>query len=665
MPAPRRTGPVDQAPGLGPASGWPSNAAENGGGLMDLTSEGLFRYELVPPMSTTLDASELAAKILESSRLAECNLVYARNHGRQNPQEMIGTSLAELLPGTPEERLGWIRSFIRAGFRLEHQETSPQAPGGRSHLFLDRMTGIVNNGFLIGCRGSQRDVTERQETEDRLTSLAVAVEQAVDDIILLDVEGRIQYVNPAFERTTGYTSAEVLGRSPKFLDSGQHDAGFYHEIETTIAAGRIWKGRFSNRTKDGRVILQDASIAPIRDASGRIVGQVSERRDVTREVEVERQAAEADKLQAIGTLAGGIAHDFNNILSAIMGNAQMAQRKAPDDPKLMHNLEVILQSARRAAALVGQILSLSRQGELDGRPVQAGLIVKEALKFLRSSVPTTIQIQGDVRSESLVHVDPAEVRHLVMNLCTNAVLAMRDQGGTLQVDLDDVDLDESFARDHPGVSPGRFLRLTVADSGCGMTPETAERAFEPFYSGWGPEPGAGMGLSVVHGIVSRGHGAITLRSEPGAGSAFAVHLPLERREEPGVAGDATELPRGSGRVFLVDDEKIVLEVTAEALDEAGYEVTAFPTPGEALAAFEADPGGVDILITDMTMPGMTGDEMARRFKAVRPGLPVILCTGFSEKISAEGVSSLGVERFLKKPVDMFQLADTIATLLAA
>jgi CheY-like chemotaxis protein/anti-sigma regulatory factor (Ser/Thr protein kinase) len=289
--------------------------------------------------------------------------------------------------------------------------------------------------------------------------------------------------------------------------------------------------------------------------------------------------------------------------------------------------------------------------------VQAGLIVKEAVKFFRATAPATVQIECDVRTECLVTADPVEVRRIVVNLCTNAVRAMREGGGTLRVALEEAESEDS--------AEDRRLKLTVVDSGCGMEDSVAAHAFEPFYSAWDDDSGAGMGLSVVHGIVTRLGGAVRLETRRGEGTSFEVYLPVrERRPEP-VVEVPESLPQGRGRVFFVDDEDMVRDVARESLAEAGFEVIAFPTAIDALAAFDRDPSAVDIVVTDMTMPRMTGDELVRRMKAVRPDLPVVLCTGYSEKITPEGADRLGVDKFLLKPVDMFYLADTLVTLLAA
>ena len=501
-----------------------------------------------------------------------------------------------------------------------------------------------------------RDISERRRADARLASLAAAVEQAADDIVVTDAAGVITYVNSAFERTTGYSRAEAVGRSPRFLAGEAQDEHSYVEIDAALGSGRSWQGRFHNLTRDGRAILQEATISPILDPAGRIVGQVSARRDVTRQVELEEHAARADKLEAIGTLAGGIAHDFNNILSAILGYTQIAMRQCPADSPLQRDLQAVLQGSRRATDLVRQILTFSRQEQRQERPVQVSQVVQEAAKFLRATLPTTVEIRTDLRSDAFVLAEPTEIHRIVVNLFTNAALAMQDHGGLLELTLAEAGLDAAFAERHPGVSPGRFLRLTVRDTGHGMSREVQAHVFEPFFTTRERGKGTGMGLAVVHGIVTRCQGTVTVESEPGRGTTFEVWLPVLE----GQAGDDGSQPdallTGTERVLVVDDEPSVAATVVDQLDALGYRATACANGPEALAAFLAEPGAVDLVVTDMTMPGMTGIALAQELKRVRPDLPVLLCTGYSQQITAETARGQGLDGFAMKPVGMAELS---------
>ncbi len=536
---------------------------------------------------------------------------------------------------------------------------------GRQHWTRAMGYPVKADGKVVRLAGTFQDITARKQAEERIASLVAAVEQTTDDSILLDLEGRIQYVNPAFERTTGYSSEEAVGRDVNDLLCRGLDEALLPEIWESIRKGHPWRGRFSNWTKDGRLILLDGAVSAIRDPSGAIIGYVSARRDVTKQVEIEAHLAQAVKLEAIGTLAGGIAHDFNNILSAIVGNTQLALMRCADDPAVQHDLEVVLQGARRATDLVKQILTFSRHALHEEGPVQVGLIVKEASKFLRATVPSTIEIRMDVQSTSVVLADPTEIHRIIVNLCTNAALAMHEQGGVLEIGLADVDVDSSLAQQFPGVAAGRFLRLRVRDTGHGMSREVVEHVFEPFFTTRDVGKGVGLGLAVVHGIVTSLHGAITVQSAPGKGTTFEVYLPVAEIAVPDEVPPLEGVCRGTERVLVVDDDPLVLEVATDMLQELGFAVRSETRAAAALAVFEADPQAFDLVLTDMTMPGMTGDVLAERLKRCRPDIPVILCSGYTEEQIPERTRMQGIDEFLMKPLFMGPLSQLVRKVLDA
>jgi PAS domain S-box-containing protein len=527
---------------------------------------------------------------------------------------------------------------------------------GEERFIAWRNSAVIERGVVRGTISFGIDITERRRAEERLAILAAAVEQAADDIVVTDPEARIRYVNPAFERTTGYTMDEARGRDVNELLCPGMEPGLIASIGKAIRAGKPWQGRFSNRARDGRVILLDASVSAIRDAAGRITGVVSARRDVTRQVAMEEHAARTDKLEAIGTLAGGIAHDFNNILGAIVGYTQLAQRKCAPDAAVQRDLDAVLQGSHRATELVRQILAFSRQTEQEERPVQVGPIVKEAMKLLRPSIPGTIEIRTQVRTQAVVLADPGAIHRVLVNLCTNAAIAMRERGGLLEIALDDLDPDADVAARHPGLPPGRCLRLRVRDTGCGMSREVMARIFEPFYTTRPQGEGTGMGLAVVHGIVTRCRGAIGVESEPGQGTVFEILLPAVASKPAESRSVAEALVTGSERVFVVDDEPLLLETMGTMLGMLGYVVRTFGRGAEALAAFEADPAAVDLVLTDRTMPGLTGEQLARRLKQARPDLPVVLCSGYAGAAPAGTAQTACIDAFAMKPVTMEQLA---------
>lgn len=508
-----------------------------------------------------------------------------------------------------------------------------------------------------------RDVTERKRNEEVLQRLSLALEQAAEEIIITDPEGVIEYVNPAFEKITGYSRNEAIGLTPRLVKSGVHDRSFYERLWSTIKRGDIWKGRITNRHKKGMVIQEDATISPIVSSSERITGFISLKRDITEEVKLETKLRQAQKMEAIGTLAGGIAHDFNNILGAMMGYTELARLKAAD-PQIHSYLDQVLKACNRSRDLVNQILTFSRQREQEKKPVAVIPIVKEAMKLMRSSCPSTVEIKQNYSLDrDIVLADPTQVHQVVINLCTNAIYAMRDREGILEVSLGRKDMtvyDPFFDSD---LREGPHLVLTVRDTGQGIDPAVKNRIFDPFFTTKVPGEGTGLGLSVVYGIVKDHGGAIAVESEPGKGTVFTVTLPLVEADEAGDRGEASPLPQGKGRILLVDDEEPLAALGQEMLTSLGYDVSVRLSSLDALEAFRTNPARFDLVITDMTMPNMTGDHLAREMLKIRPDIPIILTTGFSERISEEEAKKMGIRVFVMKPASLQALARAVQTAL--
>jgi PAS domain S-box-containing protein len=400
------------------------------------------------------------------------------------------------------------------------------------------------------------------------------------------------------------------------------------------------------------------------DEKGKVTKLFGTAQDITerRQGQEERdklrsQLHEAQKMEAIGTLAGGIAHDFNNILSAIMGYTHLSLESAPKGSSLQTDLKQVLCATTRATELVKQILTFSRQTEKEVQPVQVELIVREGLKLLRASLPTTIEISRDIQSNSLVMADPSQIHQVLMNLCVNAGHAMEEKGGVLGVYLTDVDLDAEFAVRHPGMTPGPYVKLTVSDTGHGMDRSTMDRIFEPYFTTKAEGKGTGLGLSVVHGIVKSCGGTITVDSEPGKGTTFCVYLPANETEPLPEVDVEEVLPRGTERILFVDDEPTLATLGGKLLEDLGYRVATRTSSLEALEAFRALPDEFDLVITDMTMPSMTGDRLAVELRRIRPHVPVILCTGFSTKMTK--LKALSIQGLLMKPLLKAELAKAI------
>ena len=381
----------------------------------------------------------------------------------------------------------------------------------------------------------------------------------------------------------------------------------------------------------------------------------------------ERQLQQVLKIQAIGTLAGGIAHDFNNILFPIVGYTELTMDEVVPESPAHKNLTEILKAAHRAKDLVQQILTFSRQSGQEREPIKVQYIIKEALKLLRASIPSTIEIiqQLDENCGAIVG-DATQIHQVIMNLCTNAYQAMQESGGRLEIALSEVDISYADTVERVGLKPGRHLRLTVKDEGCGMEPAVIDRIFEPYYTTKDQGKGTGLGLSVIHGIVKNHGGDITVQSTPGHGTTFHVYLPLiDEIEVEAKSVSFSKAAKGSERILLVDDEEQIIAMEQQMLEHLGYRVTARTDSEEALDVFAQHPDNFDLVITDMTMPHMTGDRLAQKLIDIRPELPVILCTGFNESITEEKALSMGIQKFVMKPVIKNELASTIRAVLDA
>jgi len=390
----------------------------------------------------------------------------------------------------------------------------------------------------------------------------------------------------------------------------------------------------------------------------------AQKRAETEHRDLERMLQQAQKMEAVGTLAGGIAHDFNNILSPILIQTEMALLDLPDDSLIRLNLEDVLDAGNRARDLVRQILAFSRQGEEERTAFKVSSVVKDALKLLRATLPATIDIQQDIQAVSdMIMADATQIHQVLMNLCTNASQAMQAKGGVLLVGLEHVDLNATAAVAIPDLEPGSYLKLKVSDTGDGMDRMIQERIFDPYFTTKEKIGGTGMGLSVVHGIIRSYEGAITCDSEPGKGTTFWVYLPCLERESPIKSIETEPLPTGNEKILLVDDEKAIIDAIQQMLERLGYQVVARTSGVEALEVFRSQPDSFDLLLTDQTMQGMTGEDLAKKVMDIRSDIPIVLCTGFSHNINEEKAKSMGIREFIMKPVLVREMAVIIRRLL--
>jgi PAS domain S-box-containing protein len=473
-------------------------------------------------------------------------------------------------------------------------------------------------------------------------------------------------VNPAFTKLTGYTAAEAIGHTPAMLKSGEHPPEFYARLWATTLAGNVWHGEIVNRRKNGQLYDEDMTITPVRSADNKIAHFVAIKLDVTEQRQLEKRMQQAQKLEAIGTLAGGIAHDFNNILATMFGYVYLLQQDTEGNNAAQDNINEILKASARAKDLVQQILTFSRQSEQKPQLIQLDTIVKEAVKFLRASLPAQIKIETNLDAAvPSVLADPTQIYRVIINLATNALHAMQDRAGLLTVALENFMPDQTFLQSHPDFRLLPYARLTVADTGQGMDAKTLEHIFEPFFTTKPPGQGTGLGLAVVHGIVHAHHGSITVQSEVGSGTTFSLYFPgQEQHAPPAVAADA-EVPPGQGEsILLVDDEPSLTSALQRLLARLNYRVNTSNNAREAIRQVQLQPQAFDLVITDLTMPEITGLDVARQLHALRPGLPVILVSGFSANLDSETLASAGICDLLEKPLSRAALARAVHAALS-
>ncbi len=514
------------------------------------------------------------------------------------------------------------------------------------------------------------DLTERKQAEEERLRLATAVEHAAEGIVIVETDGTVRYVNPAFESVSGYSREEIDGQNFRVLDRTEYSEEFYQSLWQTLSSGQVWSGHIVNKKKNGKTCELKTTISPIRNRSDEIISFVAMIRDVTHEVRMEKQIRQSQKMEAIGTLAGGIAHDFNNILSAIMGYTELSLNELPQDSMIRNRMEKVMKACRRAADLVKQILAFSRRSEKEMKPVSMVSIADETVRLLRASLPATIEIRRKFTSRSgMILGDPTQIHQVLMNLCTNAAHAMEERGGILGVSLTDVKNDSSGRFRYKNLAPGPYVKLTVTDTGHGMDRAVMERIFEPFFTTKGSGKGTGMGLAVTHGIVEAHKGMISVYSEPGKGTTFHVLFPeltasdwVSGGTEP-VADADDEIPTGTERILFVDDEESLTESGQELLESLGYSVISATKSLEALELFTNNPDAFDLVITDQTMPGMTGMELSEKLLAVRPDIPIILCSGFSEAITPEKLRTIGIRAIMTKPFVKRDMAQCIRNVL--
>lgn len=499
--------------------------------------------------------------------------------------------------------------------------------------------------------GTIQDITSWVAAEEERARLAAAIDQTSDAVAVEELDGTITYANRAFRELYGRSAGEVLGVDASLVHGGDDETGTWEAIRETVRRGETWSGAIVHRGHDGTRIDAEATISPVRDERGEVTGCISVERDVSRERRLEARLQEVVRLEAIGQLAGGIAHDFNNLITAIRGYAELLlDHPLASDEAGRDDLGEIIAAAGRASALTGQLLAFSRRQVLEPRVLDPAEVVGALVPMLSRLLGEHIEVQvGSAHGVGRVRADRSQLDQVIVNLAVNARDAMPG-GGTLAIETADVEFDEEHARAHPDLAPGPYVMLAVSDTGTGMDEDTRARIFEPFFTTKEPGAGTGMGLAMVYGVVRQSGGSIEVYSEPGHGSCFRLYLPRVD-DEPVTPLPATPPEASAGRetILVVEDDRAIRELAGRALSSRGYAVLLAEDGAAALAILMGGRAAVDLLITDVVMPGMNGHDLAARVRAVRPGIRVLFTSGFTHghRIMAGGTGDR--EAFLPKP----------------
>jgi len=588
--------------------------------------------------------------------------------------DMLGYSLEELkemkdFNSTISVRLKereheeiWNNRLLKQGYTGIYEKEYIHKDGSVFPVELQAFAIFNEHRELLYIWGVVRNITERKQAEAEIVRLVTAIDQTRETIEVINPDGVVQYVNKAVEHFNGKTCSEIIGKNifdnKQFIDQ-------LRQAWKIVSEGKIWTG-VRTLQLNGIAYEFEFTLTPVFDARGTLTSIISMGRDVTHEKKLEEQLLQSQKMQAIGTLAGGIAHDFNNILAGMLGFIEIAKDEVPQDSQLRHYFDQTLKLGDRAVNLVRQILVFSRKSDSNRSPMQISPLIKEVLNMLRATLPATIEVRQKLLDQgSLVEADPTQIHQVVMNLCTNAYHAMQEKAGVLEVELTRISVSPEDIVSGQDIEPGPHVLLKVSDTGEGIKPEVISRIFDPFFTTKDVGKGTGLGLSVVHGIIKNHRVDITVTSEPGRGTTFSILLPetVSAQSEIIQAADNNTPLSGSEHILFVDDEESLTGLARKLLEPLGYTVTAVQSSREALALFQKAPEQFDLVITDLSMPHMSGYELGQKIIALKPGMPVILCTGYNETILDNKEKEQGIKEVLTKPFNKKVLAETLRRVL--
>ena len=605
------------------------------------------------------------------------------------PEELIGRlHFYDLHPEEGRETFKRTAlQLIRQKQPFVHFENPAQTKGGKPLCLLTNGFPLLNDdGTLRGYRGSDIDITERKRSEEQVKQLlkesnqsrqallgiledqvradadrkrlSAAIEQSAESIMVTDPDAKIQYVNPAFEKISGYTREEAVGQTPRMLGSGQQDVEFYRNLWATLSSGNTWHGRFINRRKDGLLYTEDALISPVCDAAGHLINYVAVKRDITEQLRVTEQLQQAQKMDSIGRLAGGVAHDFNNMLGVILGHAEMAMELTNPDHPIHEDLLEIQKAAERSAALTRQLLAFARKQTATPKVMNLNETVEGMLNMLRRLMGEDIELRWNPQADLWpIQIDPSQIDQILANLCVNAREAIVGVG-KITIETHDIVFRPVDAEKQTGSLPGDYVRIDFRDTGCGMTQDTLDHIFEPFFSTKKKGLGSGLGLATVYGVVKQNNGFIQVHSRPSQGTLFHIFLPRHQGKlEPQDTSTSSSPPAGGHEsILLVEDEPAILKITGQILEGLGYTVRKALSPAEAIRLATEQGSEIDLLLTDVVMPEMNGRDLAQKILKIQPKLKCLFMSGYTaDVIARNGVLDKGVH-FIEKPFTKQTLA---------
>lgn len=601
--------------------------------------------------------------------ILECNQAFAEAAGVRDAA-IIGRRAGEVFSAGGLWESGWIERFGEVALL-------GNAIGFEHHLQNSercyRVIAYSPKRSYFACIFS--DISQRVRMEKQLESqkeyLRVTLASIGDGVITTDVDGRVTLLNKVAEELTGWLQQDALGRP---LSEVFHIVNQKTRERCEDPAWKVLESGgivgLANDTvlisRNGKEYVIADSGSPIRDRRGQVIGVVLIFRDVTERYQMEAELRHAHKMQAIGTLAGGVAHEFNNVLGVIIGNAELGMSDLPEGNPLRRNLTEIKTAGLRAKDVVKQLLNFSRKVETKTKPIRLAPVIQESLQLMRASIPKTIDIKAVIQDKAhAVLADSTQIHQLLVNLCTNAAHAMGEAGGVLTIQLENVELDHEEASKHADLYAGIYVRLSVADTGCGIDPAHLDRIFEPYFTTKEIGKGTGMGLAVVHGIVRSGGGAIVVDSELHRGTVVTVLLPAAKNAAVEEVQEKKTIPGGNEKILFVDDEESLARLGELLLTRLGYRVETETDPLQALQRFKSSPAAYDLVISDMTMPGMTGDVLSAELLKIRPDIRIILCSGFSEQIDQTKAQAMGIHEYLEKPINLEKIACMVRRVLDA